>query len=263
MHPLLAGYRVGSVPYLNGLPLTAGMGPELSLLPPSQLADELRADRMDVALVSSAEVLLSEKLKAFDRYGILSDGPVFSVFLAHRTPLEHLRTIHIDTASRTSVNLLKVLLADRGIHPEFRPLVGYDQAASLDDLLLIGNPAIEFRRNPHKHAIWDLGSAWKNLTGLPFLYALWAFRDGIETQPLLRGLNEVAESGLSRLSELASQETIFDEDFRRQYLGGHIRYRIDDAARTSLEEFGRLLGRLGEHRVHPVRWVSLQGQGIT
>ena len=92
----------------------------------------------------------SRKSCCTDRYDVLdgiavaSLGEVQSVFLAHRQPLEEMREIFCDTASLSSVNLLKVLLAERGLKPELQPLPDYEAAPALDNVLLIGDPAIDF-----------------------------------------------------------------------------------------------------------------------
>jgi len=249
------GYRVGSVPYLNALPLTAAVERDIVLEPPSQLGRALREDRLDAALVSSTEVLFSDRLRALSGYGIVSRGPVYSVFLAHRTPLEKLTHIHVDPASCTSVNLLRVLLEHRGVRPEFQTLNSYAGASALDAVLLIGNPAIQFRRAPYDHRIWDLGAAWREWTGLPFVYALWAVRDGVDAEPLARALHAAAESGLARLPQLIERSTAFDFEFRRAYVGGHIQYELDAAARAGLELFRQRLSASAGRPVHPVRWI--------
>ena len=252
----LAGYRVGSVPYLNALPLTAGIESEILRLPPSRLAVELEEGRLDAALVSTAEILMSPRLRAMAGYGIVSRGSVLSVFLAHRTPLERLESIRVDPASLSSVNLLRVLLAEQGLRPRFVPLESYEAAPACDDLLLIGNPALEFLRKGSDHAICDLGSAWQESTGLPFTYALWAIRDGVEAGPLVATLTQVARDGLARLPELIRGSSEFDLPLRQAYVGGHIQHQVDDLARQGVDRFAELMVRHTGRRVYPVRWVD-------
>src|SRR3954469_18673982 len=163
----LAPFRVGSVPYLNAVPLTRGLEDEIQFVPPSKLAEMLRAGELDAALLSITEVLLNDRYDILDGIAIASLGEVKSVFLAHREPLEQIKTVHCDTASLTSVNLLRVLLAERNLNPEFVPLPSYEAAADLPTVLLIGNAAINFLRASPNHEIWDLGAAWFELTRLP------------------------------------------------------------------------------------------------
>ena len=76
-----------------------------------------------------------------------------------------IKEVFCDTASLTSVNLLRVLLAERGLKPEFKPLSDYQSAKDKDYVLLIGNPGLDFLRAPHEHEIMDLGTAWLELGG--------------------------------------------------------------------------------------------------
>ena len=171
-------FRIGSVPYLNATPLIRGIEDRVVFATPARLAEMLRRDELDAALVSVTEVLLNDRYDILDNVAIASLGEVYSVFLAHRVPLEKITEVFCDTASLTSVNLLKVLLAERGLKPEFKPLPDYATASQCDAVLLIGNPAIDFQRAPHEHEIFDLGFAWLELTNLPFVFC----RVGIATR---------------------------------------------------------------------------------
>src|ERR1035441_4641091 len=173
-------FRIGSVSYLNAVPLTRGIESEVIFATPARLAEMLRRDELDAALVSITEVLLNDRYDVLDGVAIASLGEVYSVLLAHKKPLEEAKEIFCDTASLTSVNLLKVLLAERGLKPEFKPLENYAVAKKKDFVLIIGDRAIDFQHSPHKHEIFDLGAAWTELTNLPFVYAVWALRRGVE-----------------------------------------------------------------------------------
>src|SRR5580698_1686261 len=168
----LKGFKVGSVPYLNAVPLTRGLEEEILFAPPSELARLLHRDELDAALVSLTEVLLHDRYDILDGIAVASLGEVKSVFLAHRQPLAEMREIYCDTASLSSVNLLKVLLAENGLKPELRPLPDYKSAPTLDNVLLIGDPALKFARANPPHETWDLGAAWCELTNLPFVFAV-------------------------------------------------------------------------------------------
>jgi predicted solute-binding protein len=247
----LASFRVGSVPYLNAAPLTYGLEREISFVPPSQLAVELHAGQLDAALVSVTEALFYDGYDLLDGFGITSDGPVYSVFLAHRQPLEAIREVALDPASCTSVNLLRVLLAERGLAPQFRPLSSYAAAPQCENVLLIGNPAIEFHRAGHPHAIWDLGAAWQRLTGLPFVYAVWALRRDRETAVLRSVLRAAAVSGLAALPQLIAERPEFDAALRRAHLTEQIRYPLGAREKLGLSRFGELLTRHTGRRVFP------------
>jgi chorismate dehydratase len=237
----LAPMRVGSVPYLNAVPLTRGIEDQIVLAPPSQLALLLREGKLDAALVSVTEVLFEEGYDVLDGVAVASLGEVKSVFLAHRRPLEETELIFCDPASLTSVNLLKVLLAERGLRPEFRPLINYEDAGFHDGVLLIGDPALKFALGPHEHRIWDLGAAWYELTNLPFVYAVWALRRAADTTDIRRVLREAKIFGLETLEYLINNRTEFDAEFRRDYLSWHIHYHLGADEKRGLTKFVELL----------------------
>jgi chorismate dehydratase len=241
----MAPMRVGSVPYLNAVPLTRGIEDQIVLAPPSRLGELLRQDKLDAALVSITEVLFHDRYDILDDIAVASLGEVKSVFLAHRRPLDQLSRIFCDTASLTSVNLLKVLLAERGLTPEFVPLANYLDAPFQDAVLLIGDPAIRFLRAPHEHAIWDLGTAWMELTNLPFVYAVWALRRGVDTTDIRHVLRESKKFGLETLDDIIATRTEFDLDFRRDYLSWHIHYHLGVDEKRGLAKFIELLRKHG------------------
>ena len=230
------------MPYLNAVPLTCGLEGRCEFLPPSSLAVALRSGRVDAALLSVTEALFAPGHPIVDGVAIASDGPVFSVFLAHQDPLdERLTEVHLDPASCTSVNLLRVLLAARGLSPRFSPLSGYERDRMPRNVLLIGDPAIRFALGSHSHGIWDLGAVWKEWTGLPFVYAVWAVRETAATRALADGLRGARERGLARIPEWVERRPEFTREFRQAYLGGHIRYGLGDREKAGIERFRQAL----------------------
>ena len=246
----LAPFRVGSVPYLNSVPLTRGLEEQVTFLPPAELAELLRSDQLDAALLSITEVLFNDLYDVLDGIAVASLGEVYSVFLAHRIPLSEITTIHCDPASLTSVNLLKVILGERGLRPAFVPLADYDRAAEHDAVLLIGNPAIEFRRAGPEHEILDLGAAWHDLTGLPFVYAIWALRRGRENARLREQLRGARDFGLDTLEHIIASRTEYDRAFRKDYLGWHIHFHLGSDEKRAVARFIELLRKHQEHPVH-------------
>ena len=242
-------FRIGSVPYLNAAPLTRGLAGAITYVTPSKLAGLLRHDELDAALVSITEVLLHDRYDILDGVAIASLGEVYSVFLAHQKPLAEAREIFCDTASLTSVNLLKVLLAEKNIFPQFVPLENYAAAIEKDFVLLIGDRAIEFQRAPHPHEIFDLGAAWTELTKLPFVYAVWALRRGIENRELRGELRAAKHFGLENLDEIIATREEFDEAFRRDYFDWHIQYHLAEDEKRGIAKFCELLEK---HRLGPV-----------
>ena len=249
MLPVEKQFRIGSVPYLNAAPLTRDLPGDLVFAPPSQLADMLRRDELDAALVSITEVLLNDRYDILDGIAIASLGEVYSVILAHKKPLGEVQEVFCDTASLTSVNLLKILLAEKNLFPQFTPLENYAVAKEKDFVLLIGDQAIKFQRAPHDCEIFDLGTAWLELTQLPFVYAIWALRRGIENGELRRELRAAKHFGLETLDYLIETRPEFDANFRRDYFEWHIHYHLAEDEKRGIAKFCELLRK---HQIGPV-----------
>ena len=252
----LAPFRVGAVRYLNAAPLVRGIEGEVIVATPSQLGEMLRRDELDAALLSITEVLFTERYDILDGIAIASLGEVKSVFLAHRRPLEELTEVHVDPATLTSVNLLRVLFAERGLKPDFRPLKSYAAAPELDAVLLIGNPAIDFLMANRPHERMDLGAAWYDLTSLPFVFAVWALRRGIENASLRRQLREARDFGLDTLDSIIRNRSEYTQEFRQDYLGWHIHYHLGSDERRGIQKFTELLKKHNIGPVHEPRFVS-------
>jgi chorismate dehydratase len=251
----LAPFRVGSVSYLDAVPLTRGLEEEVIYATPARLAEMLRRDELDAGLVSVVEVLFDDRYDILDGISIASLGEVKSMLLAHRRPLEEAREVFCDPASLTGVELVRVLLAERGLKPEFKPLPSYDFAALPDYALLIGDPALDLLLGPHEHEIWDLGAAWYELTKLPFVYAVWALRRGVENAALRRQLREARDFGLDTLDAIIRSRTDYDHDFCKDYLGWHVHYHLGSDERRGLARFIELLRKHGPKPVFNPRFL--------
>jgi chorismate dehydratase len=249
-------FRIGSVQYFNAVPLTRGLEGEVVFATPARLAEMLRRDELDVALVSTAEVLLTDRYDILDGIAIASLGEVYSVLLAHRRPLADIQAVFCHTASLSGLNLLKVLLAERGLKPEFKPMPDPARAAEHDAFLLIGDPAIDFQRAPHEHEIFDLGAAWYELTKLPFVFAVWALRRGLENKELRGELRAAKRFGLETLDYLIETREEYDEEFRRDYLGWHVHYHLADDEKRGIAKFCELLQKHGLGPVYEPKYVS-------
>lgn len=249
-------FRIGSVPYLNAVPLTRGLDEEIIFATPAKLAGMLDRAEVDAALVSVVEVLLTGRYDILDGVAIASLGEVKSVLLAHRGPLAEAREIYCDPASLTSVNLLRVLLAEQGLNPVFKSLPSYDPAAMPDYALLIGDPALDFLFAARSHDICDLGAAWFDLTGLPFVYAVWAMRRGIDQRTLGRRLREAKQFGLETLDSIIRDHTEYGYEFCKDYLGWHIHYHLGEDEKRGLARFVELLRRHTPGPVFEPRFVQ-------
>ena len=237
----LKPFRVGSVSYLNAVPLTRGLESEIVFATPAKLAQMLQRNELDAGLVSITEVLFSDRYDILDGVAVASLGEVKSVFLAHRKPISEVQEVYCDPASLTSVNLLKVLLAEEGLKPEFKTLASYDPATLPDFTLLIGDPALDFLRSSTSHEIMDLGAAWYERTKLPFVYAVWALRRGIDNKRLRHQLREAKDFGLDTLDYIISSHKAYDLEFRKDYLGWHIHYHLGADEKKGIAKFIELL----------------------
>jgi chorismate dehydratase len=246
----LAPFRVGSVKALNTVPLTRGLEQEIIFATPAKLARMLQRDELDAALVSIVEPMRHDRYDVLDGIAVASLGEVHSVFLAHTRPIEDVAEVFCDPASLTSVKLLQVLLAERGLHPKFSPLENYPAASAKEFVLLIGDAALDFRRAPHQHSIWDLGAMWYELTQLPFVYAVWALRRGVENTALRRQLRDARDFGLDTLESIIQTRPEYDLQFRQDYLGWHIHYHLGSDEKRGIEHFLMLVEK---HRLGPVQ----------
>jgi len=226
--------RLGGVPYLNARPLLHGLDAELAT--PAILSERFAAGRYDAALLPVYETLRLPAARMVDGFGIGSLGHVHSVVVVHRRPLEQVAEIVMDPASRTSANLLRVLLARRvQISPRLVEASGDPDAARL----IIGDPALEFQRRmgPSWRA-FDLGQAWHEWTGLPFVFAVWTLAKNAppQTGAILR---EAAQAGLAARQEIASREP--DPAAALDYLTRSIRYPIGESEKQAIRKFRELL----------------------
>lgn len=251
----LGKFRVGSVKALNAVPLTRGLESEIIYAPPARLAEMLQRDELDAALVSVVETLFHDRYDILDGIAVASLGEVKSVFLAHRRPLEEAKEVFCDPASLTSVTLMKVLLAERGLKPEFKPLEDYAAAREKDYVLLIGDAALDFVFSNPGHEIFDLGEAWSELTKLPFVYAVWAMRRGVHTTELRRQLRDSRDFGLDTLDHVINSRPEYTLDFRKDYFGWHIHYHLGADERRGIAKFIELLRKHGFGPVYEPTYV--------
>jgi chorismate dehydratase len=251
----LAPFRVGSVKALNTVPLTRGIEDQIVYATPAKLAEMLRLDELDAGLVSVVEPLLNDRYDILDGIAVASLGEVKSVLLAHRQPLEQMREVYCDTASLTSVRLLKVLLAERGLNPEFKPLPDYNFVTPPDNLMLIGDAALDFLFGQHEHRIYDLGAAWFEMTGLPFVYAVWALRRGVHNPDLRRQLRDAKDFGVETLDHIIGTRTEYTLDFRKDYFGWHLHYHLGSDERRGIARFMELLRNHGVGPLYEPKFV--------
>lgn len=205
--------KIGAVSYLNTKPLIRGAQQwpdtvQLVLDLPSRLADRLAAGELDIALIPSFEYFQNPA------YSIVSDacigcrGPVFSVKLFSRTPVCKIRTLALDEGSRTSAALVQVLLAEKcGIRPQLCPLPIDSpwEDSPTDAVLVIGDRAMHPPQTAFAE-IWDLGDVWSRWAELPFVFAMWVARPGVDYTSLDVLLNQARDLGLAEVRQIAAEE---------------------------------------------------------
>lgn len=219
--------RIAAVSFLNTIPLIEGLtakpSPHVDLTVdlPSRLAAQLADCAVDAALTPAVEILRGRTGGILSPSGIACDGPVDSVALFSPDPLQALRVVWTDRGSRTSAALLRVLLIELfGIRPEFKetePVVGRRLGGG-EGMLVIGDRCFAQARalaegNPDNLRLHDLGAMWKDLTGLPFVFAAWAAAPDLgerlgqtEIARLCSLLTASRDYGMARLTELAQRE---------------------------------------------------------
>lgn len=252
--------RIGCVKYLNARPLIRGWPGEVDFDHPSALCKRLADGELDVALVSSFEFLRNPIYQIVDDVSISSDGPVYSVFVAHQGNISKIKEIQLDPASRTAVNLLRCLLAELGLNPRLierstgtLPVgrVGVPPASvKLDSAhaqLLIGDQAIRFRQeHSGDFHFWDLGEQWKNLIGLPFVYALWLVRPEVaDAKTIANRLRALREKNLTNLDQLIAAEGEFDSQFCGRYYREYLWFNLREKEKKGLRTFADLCAKHG------------------
>ncbi len=238
--------KVGAVSYLNTKPLIYGfeqgrMSDQVELLIdyPARIASMLQQGEIDAGLVPVAVLPFLKEHYVISDYGIACDGEVASVCLFSDVPLAEIKTILVDYQSRTSAALLKVLLEE---YWKISPvLIGgeadYERRISGDTAgLVIGDRALLQRK--HSKYIYDLGTAWKEMTGLPFVFAAWISNKKLP-QSFINEFNEVNRFGLSHLDEVIAKNTNTPFDLHSYYTR-YIQFRLNagmfEAARLFLSK---------------------------
>jgi len=215
---------------------------------PSRLADALAVGRLDVALVPSIEYFRSPGHRIVSDACVACDGPVRSVKLYGRVPVERIRTVALDEGSRTSAALTRIMLHERfGLRPKLSPLPIGSSAddSEADAVMLIGDRGMQ----PPERAfefVWDLGEEWSRWTGLPFVFAMWIARDGVELSGLSEVLGAARDDGVARLDEIARLEAPALGISAAEclgYLQDNLDFTLGDRQRRGLTRFAELAGR--------------------
>jgi chorismate dehydratase len=257
--------RIGCVKYLNARPLIRGWSGEVHFNHPSALCKRLADGELDAALVSSFEFLRNPIYRIVDDVSISSDGPVYSVVVAHHGDISEIKEIELDPASQTAVNLLRCLLAELGLNPRLirgdlgsgpKAFGAVDGSPPQDGFavtnlpthrarLLIGDQAIRFRQeHGSDFHFWDLGERWKRLVGSPFVYALWLVRpEVIDPKQIANRLRALRDENLANFDALIADEKDFNPQFCARYYREHLRFSFGEKEKEGLRTFADLCAK--------------------
>ncbi len=230
-------------PYSNSAPLVerlAETDPRVRVITdhPANLVADLNAGRADVALIPVVHLFSHPELTMIDGLGIAADGSVKSVLLKCNVPVGQIKTFARDPASATS-NILAELLLKKHYGREVE-MVDTDNA---DATVVIGDRAL--CSDPAPAGDIDLAEAWKEMTGLPFVFAVWAVRkDCPEIETVTEIVHAACKAGLQSMEEIATRyasELGNTQSFWLDYLGQSIHYKLDERDMEGLEQFRQLV----------------------
>ncbi len=248
--------RVGAVQFVNARPLvryldtSASPAIELNLDIPARLTEIMSEGLLDAALLPSIEYFRAGDYKIIPGISICAEGAVESVCIFSKTPIEEIGVLALDESSRTSVALARILLKRKlGALPELTSCSPGDALADIeaDAMLLIGDSAMAFDPSGAEVTL-DLGREWKELTGLPFVYAMWVARRDVDTRSLRPRLLAAKDRGMLNLREIsieASRDTGLDAEQCLNYIENVMRYDLGDREVAALERFQRLAAEDG------------------
>lgn len=228
-------YRLALVNYLNTLPFSEGLklnefDTQLEIFPvtPSQCATMYEEGRVDISLCPIGALSELPPYKLWGNYCIGADGEVGTVVLLSKVPLDQITSVRFDDHSRTS-NMLLQILANRYWHKDWDYYFNSDTAQA-ESCLMIGDKV--FKNKAEYPFQYDLASAWKSLTGLPMVFAVWIARPDIPDE-ILNQLDVAFHSGM----EFMASGKNGLEAWQRDYLMHNISYPFDMAKREAMQLF--------------------------
>jgi len=235
--------RVGAVSYLNTKPLLYGIQRssvmddiELKIDYPSRIASMLLNDEIDLGLVPVAIIPQMQSYYINTDFCIGSCGQIASVCLFSDVPMEKIESVLLDYQSRTSVMLVQILFNEYwNVRPKFLD-AGEDFRKNIRGNtagVVIGDRALE-QRNKSTY-IYDLGEAWQEMTGLPFVFAAWVSNKKLDDD-FVKKFNNANAQGVNDIESVLN-EIHYDIFDLREYYTKYVSYAFDDAKKKGLELF--------------------------
>jgi chorismate dehydratase len=236
--------RVGIVNYLNTKPLIYGLerppvSEHITLIGayPSRLAQMLANDEVDVALIPVAAINDMKEYHIVGNHCIGAEAEIASVCLFSEVPMNEIQKVYLDYQSRSSVALLKWLMKEYwGIHPEIIEAVDEnyrDEIKGTTAGLVIGDRALEQRKI--STYIYDLGSEWKAITGLPFVFAAWVSKKKLPDD-FISMFDKANALGLQHIDEIVAAQDFHLYDLKKYYTL-HLSYDLTQQKRKGMELF--------------------------
>lgn len=259
-------YKFAVLPYLNAAPLVHFLpemcsSPELIYCKPRKTFSELANSRVDAAIVPVVDYFDTPGLEIIDGLGICADGNVGSVLLKCKCSIDQVKTINLDPASKTSNQLVKLLLKEHFcVRQEIRFHIGASEA---DAWVVIGDRALQTEPAPISY---DLAAEWKNMTGLPFVFAVWAYwnnhSDCKRLSEILRAAKDAGCKAIADLAKLYSKRVGLTEAFCRYYLTSCIHYDLGPAEERGMQLFHKLSGDLTQLHRQAIKEEPVQARRI-
>lgn len=266
--------RIGCVKYLNTLPLVEGLGSlkdaAVVAAVPSSLIGMLRGGDVDIALCSVIDAARYADVRCLPAGMIGCDGRTMTVRLFSRVPFPRITTVGVDTDSHTSAVLMQVVLSRKwGLRPRIADFDAREAQAvgargDLEAVLLIGDKVMtdapDAAAFPYQ---LDLGEAWKDMTGLPFVYAVWMCRAGEENGSAV----QLAEAVLDRqrrhnstrldwIVHRRAGERHWPEPAAAEYVGQRLKFDVGEEEREAVAKFIAWARELGLCDGSDVRWAT-------
>ncbi|MEE8169782.1 MAG: menaquinone biosynthesis protein [Phycisphaerae bacterium] len=251
--------RLGVVSYLNALPLIEGLDaePGCALRPavPSALLSLLLSDDVDAALLPIVDLYRGPiRLRIISDGCIACDGETMTVRVFSKAPPDRVTRLQADTDSHTSIVLARLVwreLYGRALEVRPRNAPNESFAPERDAVLLIGDKVVTDRPRGFGFEV-DLGAAWKHLTGLPMVFAVWAVRDNRldaeETERIALMLSSARERGIARASTIAEREGPrhgWPVELARHYLTRALCYTLDERMQSAMKRFASMASEAG------------------
>jgi chorismate dehydratase len=266
--------KISIVKYLNAVPLAWGIleGPQKELFnpvlsTPAECAAQLAAGGVDIGLIPSIEFQRIKGARIVPGPAVASMYFVRSVILVSVLPLWKVKTVACDSGSRTSVALTKIIFNEfYHTHPDFRPAEPdlAEMLAHNDAALLIGDNALKFmaandrvnlesqkpmlRAGSEPLEVFDLAERWRFLTGLPFVFAFWAVREGFKDSGIVETLKHSRDFGVANIPTIASKYSELlqiKKEFVQGYLERNVHYYMDQSCLEALQLFYEKAAKVG------------------